>query len=294
MSKALERELKSIKARMERYANKQSEELFRAFAKSLREIRKEIGLIYGKYTVYTVVGELDITRKERVKALRTLERKLLGQARELARIEDNITTNILKNVGMDAGIRTAYAIEKGIDTVIDLKFLNPKTIEKVMSTKIDGKTFSDRIWTNKELVVKRVKRDIELALIKGEPISELTKQLQKNFGSSAFESRRLIHNEVKNVQIEVQEELYEQSEVVSRILWIATLDDRTRDDHQDYDGQTWAIDEPHPSPKDYVACRCTLAPVIEGWNPEKRRENTAGRKEIDYTSYSKWKESRNL
>ena len=71
------------------------------------------------------------------------------------------------------------------------------------------------------------------------------------------------------------QETYKENGVEKR-EWLATQDDRTRDDHAFADGQVRAIDEPfqignellmYPgygsgSPEETINCRCTLIPVL--------------------------------
>lgn len=63
--------------------------------------------------------------------------------------------------------------------------------------------------------------------------------------------------------------------------WIATLDNRTRDWHADLDGETIPLDEafynekgeiqfpgdPDATPANVYNCRCTIAEIVEGFNP---------------------------
>ena len=69
---------------------------------------------------------------------------------------------------------------------------------------------------------------------------------------------------------------WQQSEVVDKKVWLAALDDRTRDSHVDAHGQTVGIDEnfivgngsgPTPGqiglPEEDIQCRCSMTAIIK-------------------------------
>ncbi|MDK2800574.1 MAG: hypothetical protein PWQ70_2193 [Clostridiales bacterium] len=293
-NKQFNKEMSKIRDEMDKIAAKKSKTLLRGYKRNLDDIRTEIAKIYAKYTKN---NELSISKRQRLQILKQLEKKLVKMTNKLGDLEEKITTDILKDVAKESGLRTIYTIEKGINTIIDFAFLNEKLINKVLNTKIDGKKFSDRIWDNKKKLVKRLRNDIDKALIQGKSVEKLARDIKKDFGVSAYESKRLINTEVSHVQSRIQEEVYQESDVVQKITWIATLDEKTRDEHRDFDGKVWDKNEEHPSPEDFVNCRCTLAPIIESWKPTKRRENikTNGEKQvIEYKSYNDWKKSRDI
>jgi uncharacterized protein with gpF-like domain len=90
--------------------------------------------------------------------------------------------------------------------------------------------------------------------------------------------------------------------------WLASLDERTRDEHRALDGQRVDIDEPFkvdgaeimfpgdPNAEGYLVygCRCTLVSAVEGvkdLDPVYRRDNISGEK-IDNMSYREWEAAR--
>lgn len=88
--------------------------------------------------------------------------------------------------------------------------------------------------------------------------------------------------------------------------WMATLDNRTRDAHQDLDGQVQDVDKPFSSilgdimfpgdpsadPANVYNCRCTLLHVLDDkpFSGE-RRDNVTG-EDIEYMTYREWKEAK--
>ena len=90
--------------------------------------------------------------------------------------------------------------------------------------------------------------------------------------------------------------------------WLATLDDRTRDEHRDLDGQRVGVDEPFrvggdeimfpgdPDAEGYLVfgCRCSLVSAVEGvkdLDPVYRRDNISGEL-IEKMNYREWEAAR--
>jgi len=90
--------------------------------------------------------------------------------------------------------------------------------------------------------------------------------------------------------------------------WLATLDNRTRDEHRALDGQKVDVDEPfkiggeeimYPGDPDAAGhlvygCRCTMTSAIDGvedLDPVYRRDNISGEK-IEDMSFKEWESAK--
>jgi len=168
-------------------------------------------------------------------------------------------------------------------------------VEAAVNVPIEGKMFSDRIWKNKELLVNRVRSSVERGIIQGTSIDKLARDISKNFGSSAYASRRLISNEVARCVGNAQDEIYKESGVVKEVLFDATLDDKTSDICQNLDGKRFPLNDHPMIPEDtHVGCRSAIIPIVKGWQPTKKRENQGDKPIIDYTSYDTWAKSKGI
>ncbi len=293
MSKQLEQEILKIREDMEELANKNMKPLLESYKNLLDDIRVEIAKLYMQY------GKLEeMSKQDRYKGLKRLEKILLNIAQELGLMDVKKTSTILKKAYKESYYRTHFTIQRGVEAEISLAILSANFIKEVIENPVDGKLFSDRIWDNKQKLVNRVIRDVEKAMIQGTSIDKLAREIKKDFGSSAYESKRLIYTEVARCQSQAQSQIYKESGIVNKIMWSATLDRLTNPEDAKLDGKMWDIDEDHPSPPLHPNCRCCLIPVVPGWNPTKRRENikdNSGKKPIiDYTDYNSWKQSKNI
>lgn len=292
----LKKEILNIKQDSENFAAKQTIELLKAYRRNLDDVRDQIAKIYAKYTVD---GNLNISSQQRYNVLLDLERQLSEQMQSLGETSINTTTDILTDVYNDTYTKTAFTIDKGTQAFQSFSLLKTEFVKAAVTAPIGGKTFSSRIWNNVDNLASRVKTDVEKAMIQGQSVEKLARQIKKDFGSTAYQAKRVIVTETAKTVTAAQEEIYRSSGVVQRIMWDATLDGKTAEEDAKLDGQTWDINEPHPTPPLHPSCRCCLIPVIDGWKPTSKRENiidlvTGKKNVIDYSSYKKWTESRGI
>lgn len=296
MSNGLNKEILGIKTDSEKYAVQQSKELLKAYGRNLDDVRQQLADIALKYTVD---GKLNVSSQQRYTILKELEKQLIKQATELGEKGIEITTKTLTDVFQESFYKTSYLIGKGVSSSINFSLLKPEFVKAAVNAPIENKTFSSRIWSNTSDLANRVKRDVEKALIQGHSPEKLARQIKKDFGSSAYEAKRVIVTETAKAVSAAQDEIYQSSGVVNQVMWDATLDGDTAEEDAALDGQTWDVNEPHPTPPLHPNCRCCLIPIVPGWKPSSKRENivdlkTGQKNIIDYSSYDKWKESRNI
>lgn len=109
----------------------------------------------------------------------------------------------------------------------------------------------------------------------GESIQQMVAKTKQYFDGIAYRAERVARTNVIAVNNAAAQNVYEENGV-EKHEWLATNDDRTRDDHADADGQVQPIREPfivggeelmYPgdpsgSPENTIQCRCTELPVI--------------------------------
>lgn len=287
----INREIQQIRKNMDKLAVKKVKTLLKEYRKALDSVTSDINNIYAKYTVN---GELNISTAQRYAVLKQLEQKLVKLMRELGDKDVEVTTTILENVYTEAFYQTAYTIDKGVDIAIDFSILKKEFIENAINMPIKGEMFSSRIWKNKTKLVNRIRRDVIDAMVKGTSVDKLSRRIQKDFGSSSYESTRLITNEVARCTTQAQSQIYRESGVVREVLFDATLDNRTSDICQSLDGKRFPVNNHPLIPQDtHINCRSCIIPIVNGWNPTKKRDNIT-KQNINYKTYNQWKASRGI
>ena len=297
---SLEQETLKIYRQSEKTGSKAAKDVLKQYKAVMDSILAEIAQISLKYSEN---GELKISQAQRLKVLSQLAKTLKEQCAELAAYQDTAVTAAVEKVLDDTYYSTAYAIDKGIEINKSFAILSREFIDTAINLEIDGKTFSTRIWDDCTLLANRVKADVQKAMIQGSSTEKLARQIKKDFGSSAYQAKRLINTEVARAVTTAQDEAYKNSGVVSMVLWSATLEDNTCDVCAGYDGQYFALDN-HPALPAHPGCRCAIVPVVQGWQPSQRLDNTrpvatednpdAKKEIVDYSTVNAWKEGKGL
>lgn len=295
MNDELKKDILQIEQDCTRKAKKPKQELLKAYKKALDDIQNEIAGIVQRYEVD---GVLNISSKQRFSELNSLKEKLVKQANELGTLNVDQTKELLTDIYSTSYYQTAYIIDKGISVNIDFTILRPEMVEAAINTPIDKMTFSDRIWNNQKALTNRLYNDVRKALVSGKSPEKLARQIKKDYGVTAYQASRLINTEVARAMSMAQDEIYQNSDVVQKVMWDATLEGNTCEICTSLDGQYFSKDN-HPDVPKHPLCRCCIIPVVDGWKPTQKLQNIksseTGKKDIiDYSTFDKWKESKGI
>lgn len=124
---------------------------------------------------------------------------------------------------------------------------------------------------------KRLKASLAEGLLKGESIPDLAKRVDEVMGNRIASSAKTIaRTETLSASNAGTLFGYEQTGIVQKKEWLATLDDKVRDAHAEADGIVVGVNDnfsvggdtldfpgdPSGSPENIINCRCTILPVI--------------------------------
>ena len=117
--------------------------------------------------------------------------------------------------------------------------------------------------------------EVQEAMRLGEGIRALQERIEKVFRlNDIVRSERIARTETLALASRGHLTVYQQSGVVEQKRWLATMDDRTRDDHLEANGQVVGLNEYFVvggerieapglgSPAQSIQCRCTVTPVV--------------------------------
>lgn len=103
---------------------------------------------------------------------------------------------VLKQIERDASILG--------DTVID----NAKMAKAVVDSSYQNATFSDRIWTQQDILKNQLTNILSNALIQGKNSRDFIPQIRKQFNVSRYQAERLLRTEIARAQIQAQTKKY--------------------------------------------------------------------------------------
>lgn len=195
---------------------------------------------------------------------------------------------------------TAYELQKGFNIGWDIAGLDQSQIEKVLSKPwaVDGKNFSERIWTNKEKLISELHGELTQNIMLGADPQKAIDSLAKKMNTSKQNAGRLIMTEEAYFSSAAQRDCFNELDVEQYEI-VATLDSHTSDICRSLDGKHFPMKDYQPgvtAPPFHVYCRSTTVPYFdEQFDIGERaaRDEATGKTYYipDDMNYQEWKET---
>lgn len=162
---------------------------------------------------------------------------------------------------------TAYELQKGFNIGWDIAGLDQSQIEKVLSKPwaVDGKNFSERIWTNKEKLISELHGELTQNIMLGADPQKAIDSLVKKMNTSKQNAGRLIMTEEAYFSSAAQRDCFNELDVEQYEI-VATLDSHTSDICRSLDGKHFPMKDFQAgvtAPPFHVYCRSTTVPYFD-------------------------------
>ncbi len=162
---------------------------------------------------------------------------------------------------------TAYELQKGFNIGWDIAGLDQSQIEKVLSKPwaVDGKNFSERIWTNKEKLISELHGELTQNIMLGADPQKAIGSLAKKMNTSKQNAGRLIMTEEAYFSSAAQRDCFNELDVEQYEI-VATLDSHTSDICRSLDGKHFPMKDFQAgvtAPPFHVYCRSTTVPYFD-------------------------------
>jgi len=189
---------------------------------------------------------------------------LLNQTNEvifnLAHVQNDLMITSLTKIGTQTYYNTIYEVYNGLKVGTSFKLLNNEAIAQIIKNPINGLNFSSRVWNNRDLLASRVNQEIKNGIIQGLSNHEMAKRVDKKMNSGFKNAKRLIDTETSNTLNQGTLTGYENSKVVKKYQYLATLDERTSNVCSSLDMEVFKIPDGVTGlnyPPMHVNCRST-------------------------------------
>ena len=232
---------------------------------------------------------------DRLKALKIQTR---GQIEKLYNGRESGFKNFLKNVYTDQHQRTAFEFAKETGVGTNFYKINENLVEDIIKKPwaLDGKNFSDRIWSDKEKLINTLHTEMTQGFIRGDSLEDITKRITAKMNVSKSNVKRLVRTESAAYRSKAQLKAFQDLEV-EKYQVLATLDSRTSEICQDMDGKVFDFKDYEigtTAPPFHVNCRSVTIPYFDN---EEEGERTARDPETgktiyvsDKMTYKEWKQ----
>ncbi len=125
----------------------------------------------------------------------------------------------------------------------------------------DGKSWSQRIWDNTELLQQTLNDGLIDCVVTGKKTSDLKKILQQQFNVGYNRADSLVRTEVAHIQTEAAKKRY-QDYGVQEVEVFVDEDERTCPVCAKYEGKRYLVTDKMPVPF-HPRCRCCMLPVVD-------------------------------
>jgi SPP1 gp7 family putative phage head morphogenesis protein len=253
-------------------------------------ILNDVGRIILSYNVKD--DSLDITSSEQVKLNKEFKDKINNLFKGEIKEEVESINRLLKETAINKYYSNSYAMSLGMD--FTLKKITDKQLERIVNNTIEGKVFSERIWSNKNNIANILNLEIKKFLIGETNLNQVEKIIKDKYNSNAYNTKRLVRTETARV-MEGANELFAEEHGIEYQLFSATLDNLTSEICQGYDGKIFDFnDSDKPICPLHPNCRSTLISLPSKDYKPNTRLNNITKERIDYKTYEEWKNEQDL
>jgi len=285
-------------------ADRYAERLLKEYQKAIRNIKRDIEAFYARYAVENQVTLVEarrlLTSDELAEFRMTLEEfiekaknnadgrwtrelnaiyyrtrisrleALLTQIRqEVELLLGNVhsgTHELLADIYEDTYYRTIYEIQRGIGIGVTFAKIDKPSIERMVQTPWLGENYSERIWANRDKLVRELQTKLTQAFIRGEGVAQTAKDLAERMQVSYSSAERIVRTESSFVTHQATWDGYKASGAVEQYEFLATLDTRTSEICRMMDGKVFRLSEKQVGinyPPLHPNCRSTVVPYFD-------------------------------
>lgn len=237
--------------------------------------------------------------KSRVSRLESLKCHIRGEVELLKQKQERSFEALLKDTYSDTFYRHIFECTREIGFEIDFSGLNTSAIEKAVYTKwLDGSNFSDRIWRDKEKLLRELNTNLVQSIIRGDSPDKTIAALSKRMNVSRNYAAALLQSESAHIMNEAAFDTYRALNIGEYEV-IETLDSHTCGPCGDMDGRHFPVSEKELGvncPPFHTGCRGFTVPHFddEFTVSEKRAARDKDGKiyytDVDIT-YKKWRKN---
>lgn len=269
-----------------------------AYNEGLQSVKSRMGTLYEKYSAS---GSLTYAEMAKYNRLNSLYEFLRSEIHDMAGAASKDILRLSADAYEESFYHYGYALEQlgGFD--IGFGLLSRDAIRAAVSFPQYGLPTSDILKRNEYELFLKARQEITRGLVLGESYGDMAKRIEAFIGKESNRALTVARTEATKSQTQGQLASYEYAQskgVELTTVWVATIDNRTRPEHVDLDGESPKPDGLYHVPGDQgegpglfgtpgmnINCRCRLVAKIEG-APELVRNTDKFE-----GSYEEWKAS---
>ncbi len=202
----------------------------------------------------------------RVSRMESLQLALQNCIERLFRKQENSFNKELPSIYNSSYYHTAFEIQKGFEVGYTFQGIDDNKLKTVLSRPwlADEKTFSDRIWDNKNKLINTLNLEMTQAVIRGDDYRRAASGLASRMKASQGAAMRLVMTESAFIASQAQHDCFKNLDV-EQYEFIATLDRHTSEICRSMDRKHFKMSDFKPgttAPPMHPNCRSCTAPYF--------------------------------
>lgn len=171
------------------------------------------------------------------------------------------------NLFVDQHDHVLFELARGTGQYVTFDKVDLDKVRRLTKTPwaVDGRVYSDRIWTNKTKLFNEINNIIERGFIRGDSCETMTNEIVKRLKVSYSDAERLVKTESAFLASEAEREVYKKFGV-DRYVYRAVMDHRTSEMCRHMNGHVFNVSDMKigvNAPPLHVRCRSTTYPYFE-------------------------------
>lgn len=228
--------------------------------KVLDELREKLITIEDPDIRKDILNRLNApSYKARISRLEALKLNVYVEVKKVADIELKQSTSLYINTIKKSYYQSIFDIQKGLGLGFNVASMPTHIIVKILENPWSGKNFSQRIWSNTDLVAEKLTDIMLSGFMSGRTIDQMSRELSQFTNTSKYVATRLIRTELTYMANQGELQSYKDLGI-EYYMYVATLDDRTSEICQKLDRKVFEVDKATPGenyPPMHVFCRST-------------------------------------
>ncbi len=258
-------------------------EVYRGQINNRDDLLSKIAKILLSYNIADNI--LNINAADKKKLYSELSDLIVSNIKSELEFESGLTKDILTSVGKEKFNTNNYIYSLGAD--FKLTQLSDEALEKIINTKVDGKLWNERLYTNKNDMCITLQDEIE-KFLKGETnVNQIEQKIIDKYDTNAHETKRLVQDNICRVQEGANDE-WQHEHGIKKVMYLATLDGHVCSKCAPYDAKVFDIDKKPVLIPQHPFCRCVYVSLPnKDWHPKMRLDNET-KQNINWQSYQEW------
>ena len=273
-------------------------ELYHIYSDTLKDVKSKLKAYLEEYE------DLPYWKQQQTGRLKQLTDEIVEKLKEIYPQTKTVIENFKQEQFETGYYGGYYTVEESQQADLPIAFLPDDVIRSAVRRPVASKTLSERLYKARNRLANRSQGAITSGILQGHGYAEIASVISSNSEANYRQALRIARTEGGRMRTQARQNSYEEMEKVGCELqkqWLAALDRKTRKSHGHLDGQRVKIDEFFVSdgfkaigPRCFgvagmdINCRCTTITIVDGINPDYRRDNETGEK-ISFRTYDQWK-----